>query len=330
MIEDRVASLPLSPLAQKMHSFFKKCGFSNSLSGPFLLGYSGGPDSKALLYLLLECQKKIGFELCLAHVDHGWREESAREAKEIASEAADLKLRCFFHKVEHCATKNMEAEGRRERLAFFQEVYKKIGAEALLLAHQADDQAETILKRVLEGSHPINWSGIAGDAQIEGMRVLRPLLGVSKKELLDWLQEGKRIPFEDPTNSDPRFLRGRMRGQILPTLSNLFGKEVSVNLCKMGSIASEMDAYLKKKCARHWENWHCLEGRIEWDLSEVQESLELRWLLKMWAQKLGVHVSYDTLQLLIDGLQNKVAGKRFPLKGGEVRLNGGHFEFVFI
>ncbi|MBI3236539.1 MAG: tRNA lysidine(34) synthetase TilS, partial [Chlamydiales bacterium] len=308
---------------RRVFLFLKSRLLQQELSEPLVLGYSGGPDSKALLYLLLACQKKQKLNLSLAHIDHGWREESGQEALKIREEAVLLGIPCFSYRVEKPSKRNLEAEGRRVRLDFFQKVYRETGARSLLLAHQADDQAETILKRILEGSHPIHWPGIEEETQIEGMRVLRPLLSIPKKELLDWLQKKELIPFDDRSNRDLRFLRGRMREQILPSLSEMFGKEVGSNLYKMGQAASEIDSYLRKKCAPHWERWIDVEDRIEWDLSEVKEVLELKWLLKMWTRRLGIFISHETFQAIASGLKNRSAGIRFPFKEGEIRINRG-------
>ena len=144
------------PLVQKVKAFLDSHWKPGS---PFLLGYSGGPDSKALLYILLECRKVLPLELCLAHVDHGWRKEGREEAEAIAREADKLGLQLFAHRLEAIPNRNIEAEGRKERTCFFQNVYREICAQGLLLAHQADDQAETVLKRLLEGAHLSHWFG---------------------------------------------------------------------------------------------------------------------------------------------------------------------------
>src|SRR5579862_4351474 len=108
---------------------------------PLLLGYSGGPDSKALLYALLEAGCRSS--LHLAHVDHGWRSESGEEAAELEKEARGLGLP--FHMTRLNLAANKEAASREARLKFFQALFAKIPFQALLLAHQAGDAAETAL-----------------------------------------------------------------------------------------------------------------------------------------------------------------------------------------
>ncbi|MGE3535479.1 MAG: tRNA lysidine(34) synthetase TilS [Parachlamydiales bacterium] len=311
------------PLVQKVRAFLEpRC----EVGKPFLLAYSGGPDSKALLYLLLECRRMLKAEFCLVHVDHGWRAESAIEAQAIAAEAEKLQLKLFLCrlKTEGMPERNAEATAREERFCYFQQVYREIDAQGLLLAHQADDQAETVLKRLLEGAHPIHWPGIEADAKMGEMRTLRPLLGVSKKELVLWLEEKGLIPFIDGTNLDPRFLRGRMRSQIIPNLSSQFGKEISHNLCKAADASAEIHAYLVKRCEPHWGKLVSDDSTVRWDLTEVEEALELRWLLKMWAESQKLQVSYEMLQAIALGLLKRESDKRFPLKTGIISIHCGH------
>ena len=120
---------------------------------PLLLAFSGGPDSLALLHLLMEFHKIRPLKLAIAHVDHGWREESAEEAAQIALMAANLGLPLHLRKLDpkHLSG-NLEAACREERFRFFASLCRDHGYQAVLLAHHADDLAETVLKRALEGA----------------------------------------------------------------------------------------------------------------------------------------------------------------------------------
>ncbi|MFI5334462.1 MAG: tRNA lysidine(34) synthetase TilS, partial [Chlamydiales bacterium] len=228
------------PLASGVKEFLKK---HSSCGLPFLLGFSGGGDSLALLHLLIECG--YGKQLHLAHVDHGWRKESRDEAEILAKMAQELGLPFHLHRIEKRAESNLEAEGREERLRFFSAIYREIGCGALLLAHHADDQAETVLKRVLEGAHLLSLSGIKESSQFEEMKILRPLLLFPKKLILRWLEEKNLKSFEDPTNQDPAFLRARLRTKLLPFLAESFGKEVSSNLIRLGKRFEEVEEMIQ-------------------------------------------------------------------------------------
>ncbi len=210
---------------------------------PLLLGYSGGPDSKALLYVLLKTPA-AGY-LHLAHVDHGWRKESASEARLIAEEAAALNLPLHEVRLSEKPARNLEDAAREERLSFFRSLFDRIPFQALLLAHHADDAAETALKRLLEGAHLQNLGGMVKISILLDMPVWRPFLEVRKSELLKTVS----LAFDDPTNRDPKFLRSRFRLKILPMLSESFGKEVSENLALFSERAFELRQYLDRKVA---------------------------------------------------------------------------------
>jgi tRNA(Ile)-lysidine synthase len=296
---------------------------------PFLLGYSGGPDSKALLYLLIECQRSLSIKFSVVHFDHGWREKSGEEAKEIAEEIKRLGLQLFTRRSKGCGIpeRNGEALARQERIEFFEQIYREIDAQGLLLAHQADDQGETVLKRLLEGAHPLHWTGMTAESELRGMRILRPLLSVEKRRLENWIKERGCSALLDPTNRDPRFLRGRMRTDILPYLSDQFGKEISGNLCKAALASQEILTYLVKKCHPHWKTLIIREGEVSWDLSHVTELLELKWLLKIWSEREQIQLSYEMIQAMGEGIVSKKR-LQFSTKAGVIYLNSGVLKYI--
>ena len=112
------------------------------LDSPLLLGLSGGPDSLALFHLLLETSSFVPFKLHVAHVDHGWREESSKEAQWLKSYVEKWGVPFYLKKLEGCLNEEAAREGR---LSFFSSLYRELGCKALLLGHQGDDQAETVL-----------------------------------------------------------------------------------------------------------------------------------------------------------------------------------------
>lgn len=219
---------------------------------PLLLGLSGGPDSLSLFYLLMEVKNSYPFSLHLVHVDHGWREESREEAAFLQQLAKEHGLPFHLRTLLPSKEKgNLEEKGRFARLAFFKEVMQKTGAQAIFLAHQKEDQAETVLKRLFEGSHFLHLRGMEPKNVVEGVEIWRPLLQFSKNMLLDTL---KTSYFQDPTNVDDRFLRGRMRTELMPLLSSSFGKEVTSSLYQFGEMMEELHQFFKEKLAVHEES----------------------------------------------------------------------------
>lgn len=196
----------------------------------------------ALFELLLHHQGLSPFELHIAHVDHGWRQESAQEA-EFLKDLAE-KRHCPFHlrRLRGAADRDIENTAREQRLAFFEEVVRETGAEALCLAHHSDDLVETVLKRLFE-SAPLERVGAFGfESRVNGLVIWRPLIHLSKQEISSY-------GFDDATNRDRRFLRARLRHDLLPEIEQHFGKGVRGALQRLSKRSHRLDSYLEKQCA---------------------------------------------------------------------------------
>jgi tRNA(Ile)-lysidine synthase len=280
---------------------------------PLLLGYSGGPDSKALLYLLLE----LGVRPHLAHVDHGWREESALEAEELKKEAQFLNLP--FHTI-RLDPDRRESVAREKRLDFFSSLFQKIPFQALLLAHQADDGAETVLKRVLEGAHLVYLGGMKPASTLHGLLIWRPLLSTPRREVLAYLEKKELSAIQDKTNADPSYLRARMRVDILPSLALSFGKGISGNLGLLGWRSLELQEYLDRKTDPFLAQLR--KGPFGWVLPPgPSELLEMRHLL----QRLGLSFSRFVLEGLSDALIRKQPNRVF---GPRLIADRGYFFYL--
>ena len=209
-----------------------------------LVGYSGGPDSKALLYSLLESHASI---LHVAHVDHGWREESALEAEKIRQEIEALGLPFHTIRLPPPVRGNREAAAREDRLLFFQRLKKQFSLQACLLAHHRGDLAETVLKRILEGAHFSFLGGMKEVSFFEQLPLWRPFLSISRLEILTFLKEHQLDPLIDSSNFNPAYLRARMRMEIFPYLQKKFGKGIEENLSLLSSRSIELNEYLDRK-----------------------------------------------------------------------------------
>ena len=169
-----------------------------------LLAVSGGPDSMALLDLVRRCwQGPVG----VATVDHGLRPESADEAAMVADHCADIGLdHAVLHPVQPIAG-SLQSAARTVRYALLQAHADAIGAQFIVTAHHADDQLETMLMRLARGS---GVDGLAGVRARNG-RIVRPLLGFRKADLLDYCARNAIAFVRDPSNGNPDFDRVRMR-----------------------------------------------------------------------------------------------------------------------
>ncbi|MBS0615955.1 MAG: tRNA lysidine(34) synthetase TilS [Verrucomicrobia bacterium] len=277
-------------ILQSVKEFLKK----NFQEGkPLLVGFSGGPDSTALVHALIECGCN---DLHLCHIDHGWREESGKEAEKLQSQT---KLPFHLFRLEKVA--KTEDAARQARLKIFHQLYQKLGCQALVLGHQGDDQSETVLKRILEGAHLTSLGGILPVHSWEGMPIWRPLLQMCKTEIIQWLTK-KNIPYlEDSTNDDPAYLRARMRHTIFPWLAKEFGKEIAENLRHLGTSAQELKKYLEARTQPLRQAIVKTKGHQSIDLNPFfpWEPLELKSFLKSW-----LPLSRTELESLCSLLQN--------------------------
>ncbi|QZA58984.1 tRNA lysidine(34) synthetase TilS [Candidatus Rhabdochlamydia porcellionis] len=317
------------PLFKTIKDFLKS---KNVSSQPILLAYSGGCDSKALLYLSLECSLLFKFPLYVAHIDHGWREESCKQAKMLQKEVEELGL-LFYLKVLHFEDfekKNLEQQGREKRLQFFKELYKKLDCQALLLAHQAEDQAEVVLKRICEGAHLTSLRGIQSDMRLEEMRIWRPLLSVSKKTLRSWLEKRSLVPIEDPTNENLQFLRARMRKEIFPELSRLFGKEIAGNLCKLGRQAQELDSYFYQKNLMLFTTQKEDYNKVEWDLNPFLplDKVELYYAVKQWLRMQKVILPSSFMDIIMKFIVKSKIKKELIYKKKLLKIDSGRLILI--
>jgi tRNA(Ile)-lysidine synthase len=188
----------------------------------FLVAYSGGLDSTALLQLTALSLPPA--QSAAAHLNHGWRgPASDRDQAFAARAAAELGL-CFFTEKGDPAElarrrkKGLEEAARLTRYDFLARAARDWGADFILTAHQADDQAETMLMNFIKGAGSGGLAGIPPRRPLAGLAVLRPLLPFSRQDLKTWLTARGLVWLEDESNQDRRFRRNAVRGEILPLL----------------------------------------------------------------------------------------------------------------
>lgn len=192
-----------------------------SSSRKVLLAVSGGPDSTALLHLAVEvsrsCPRGHGRLVC-ATVDHGLRPESASEAGQVAGLCARLGVPHRTLRWEGEKPRSgIQAAARAARYALLLDLAQAEGGEVLALAHTQDDQAETVLFRLMRGSGVTGLAGMQAEAVRSGIRLWRPFLGTPKARLVATLDAAGIPFFRDPSNTDVRFARPRLR-KLAPQL----------------------------------------------------------------------------------------------------------------
>lgn len=203
-----------------------------TVTGPVLVGLSGGADSLALAAAVAFEASKAALAASAVVVDHGLQEGSDLVAARAAAAAEGLGLPARVVRVDVGADGGPEAAARRARRAALLQAAHEASAEAVLLAHTLDDQAETVLIGLARGSGTASLGGMAPDRTEEGVRVLRPLLGVRRATTRAACAAEGLPPWDDPHNLDRRFLRVRVRQDVLPVLEAELGPGVAEALAR--------------------------------------------------------------------------------------------------
>ncbi|SPN74102.1 tRNA(Ile)-lysidine synthase,tRNA(Ile)-lysidine synthetase,Predicted ATPase of the PP-loop superfamily implicated in cell cycle control,tRNA(Ile)-lysidine synthetase,PP-loop family [Chlamydia serpentis] len=268
----------------------------------YLLALSGGSDSLFLFYLL----KERGVSFTAVHIDHCWRTTSSQEAKELEQLCLREDVPFVLHvlTLEEQGDKDLENQARKKRYALLYKSYRQLEAEGIFLAHHANDQAETILKRLLEGAHLTNLKAMAEKSYVQDILLLRPLLHIPKSTLTRALDAREISYIRDPSNEDERYLRARMRKKIFPWLDEVFGKNVTFPLITLGEESAELSDYIEVQaqpflCAVTYENSH---RSLPFPDSLVSQTFLGKWVLKQFFNNAGAIVSRHFLQMVYDHL----------------------------
>jgi tRNA(Ile)-lysidine synthase len=197
-----------------------------------LVAVSGGPDSVALLDLLVASREALSLELTVAHVDHGIHPDSAQVAGMVGALAAEYRLPFMARRLA-LGREASETAARAARYRAIEAMRREAGAGFIATAHHADDQAETVLMRALRGSGP---AGLAAMTARRG-KLVRPLLPFRRDDLARHLQAIGRSSWADPANRDPKHLRAWIRADILPVLRGRL-PDVETRLTRVAEQAS--------------------------------------------------------------------------------------------
>jgi len=216
-----------------------------------LVACSGGPDSMALLHLCLELSADEGFATAVAHFNHGLRPLASADERFVEKAALALGLPFFAGRgdvraIARSRRIGIEEAARQVRYRFLEAAAREAGASLIATGHTMNDQAETVLLRLLRGTGPMGLSGIPVR---RGLAIIRPLLTLERREILSFL-ESRGVAFRrDETNRDAAFLRNRVRRELIPYLEKRFEPAVVRSLARLARIAADEEAWLDAAAA---------------------------------------------------------------------------------
>jgi tRNA(Ile)-lysidine synthase len=229
--------------------------------GPLVVAVSGGPDSVALARAFKKLQASLGLDpLILAHLNHQLRGEESDQDESFVAELAEALQECGPGQVRLAAHRvdmrnearrvkdNLEKVAREVRYAWLGQVSRQEGARWIATGHTANDQAETVLHRLLRGSGLKGLRGIAENRpSTHGLRVIRPMLDVTRSEVMDYLQAERQNFRQDSSNSDRRLTRNRIRHELLPFLEKGYNGNIVATLCRLAKQAEATYGRVKAK-----------------------------------------------------------------------------------
>lgn len=213
-----------------------------------VVAVSGGPDSMCLLDTLNQLSDDLGIRLVVAHYDHGLREmEDEEETRLVREIAASLDLPFETEKAD-CLDKDessVEERARDARYGFLERVLKRHQAQKIATGHNLDDQAETVLMRLLRGSGP---PGLAGIPPVRENRIIRPLVEIRREDIVSYLKV-RGLPYAiDSSNTDTRYLRNRIRLELLPLMQE-YQPQLVEHLGRLSVILRGEDSYMEEQAA---------------------------------------------------------------------------------
>ncbi|NGM85484.1 tRNA lysidine(34) synthetase TilS [Paenibacillus sp. 7124] len=219
-----------------------------------VVAVSGGPDSVALLHVLHEISvSRMPLTLICAHVNHGFRAESAEEAELVRSiaeglgipfELAELNIPSFMKE----SGLGPQEAAREKRYEFLLNTAKRRGARSIALAHHEDDQAETVLMRLLRGSGLSGLAGMRFKRTEKNVELIRPFLRINKAAILEMCRQRGYLYAEDPSNEQTKYTRNAVRLEVLPFLTR-YNPQLGRSLTQLAEIAGAEDDFMEAAAA---------------------------------------------------------------------------------
>ncbi|OQW99626.1 MAG: tRNA lysidine(34) synthetase TilS [Desulfobacteraceae bacterium IS3] len=300
-----------------------------------LIAVSGGADSVALLHALTILAPGLSLKLGIAHLNHQLRGENSDKDELFVSELAEtLNLPCYLAKEDVLAYQkihklSLEEAGRRVRYEFFEKIRKEHGFDKIALGHHADDNAELILMNLLRGSGALGLSGIPS---ARNGNIVRPLINITRAEIMDFLTRQNLNHVSDDSNSDTRFLRNRIRHELIPILRD-YNPGISGNLNRMSAILKSEEEWIESLITPAFED--CTQP-LPRPLSETERGDPIsekgnigRLPLPCREGGRGVRFSLSKLKSLHIAAQRRLIRKAIMMLKGDIRrITFDHIEAV--
>ncbi|MDP2980852.1 MAG: tRNA lysidine(34) synthetase TilS [Candidatus Omnitrophota bacterium] len=225
-----------------------------------LVGVSGGPDSVTLLHVLDSLKKEYSLNILIAHLDHKFRgEESADDRKFCEELAKKYNLEIIWEEIDVpkiAEEKKISPEeaARFERYDFFKRIAKERGMDKIAVGHTRDDQAETVLMRIIRGAGMKGLGGISPVKDMQGNKIIRPLIEISRKEVEDFISESGLKFRKDSSNEKSIYTRNKIRLELIPLLEKEFNSNIKEVLANMAENLQVENDFLSRYSRRKFKS----------------------------------------------------------------------------
>lgn len=301
-----------------------------------VIGLSGGPDSMALLYSLIDAQKNLNFNIIIAHVNHGVRgEEALADQLFVERKANQLNILHYSKNVDmvqYGKEKGITAEeaGRELRYGFFREILKKHGGGKIAVAHNKNDQAETLLMRIMRGT------GIDG---LKGMEfkvgdIIRPILNIPREDIEDYIKINNIETVLDKTNLLPIYSRNKVRLELIPYIEENFNPNLINALWRLSQISNLDSSFLENTAKEKYNNMvkSQLTSKVilDADLLAKEDKCIQQRVIRIAIEKIALGLQGFSEQHIID-INNLIllgTGKKLNLPNGII-VSISYDELIF-
>ena len=247
-------------MCEKVLSYIKDNNLIKS-GDKILVALSGGPDSVCLLNILFELREELNIDIGAAHLNHLLRGEDAFKDEEYAINICNkMGIKCFVKRVdingyakEHKLSSEMA--GRNARYNFFDEILEQEGFDKVATAHNANDQAETILLRLMRGT---GLEGLGGIKASRDDKIIRPILCLSREEVEKYIEVRNLSPRIDKTNFEKNYNRNKIRLDILPYMKDNFNEDIIQTLNRMSLLLQKDNEFLENLTLNFY-NKYCMQ-----------------------------------------------------------------------
>ncbi len=297
-----------------------------------LIAVSGGIDSVALLYILKNLSMKMDIECYAAHLDHSIREDSHLDAKFVEEFCCNIDTPLFVEKIDIPnirSSGNLEETARNIRYDFLERSARSFGCKVVATGHTANDRAETFLFNLMRGSGEKGLCSLKPVRYSSNIRIVRPLIDVTRDDLIKYAKEHNLSYREDSTNQDKNYSRNYIRHEILSRVKERFTNEAILSICRASDILAMDDEYLdseaNKVIKRFTErvkelNYNSLSGGYVFLISDLRDldSAILFRLLRSSLYKLSTksYISFANLDSIVTAINEYVSSWAIDLPDG--------------